>query len=197
MTVLEVPDREPTDGGSQFISPGRSPAPRYPAERARDITTRLDTALHLRPIRPDDARRLMDFHEQLSQHSIYRRFLFSHPRLSLAEVERFTVVDYVDRFAFVVEDGDRLVAVGRYDRSPGTVEAEVAFVVADVHQHHGIGTILLDELADVARQNEITSFVAYTLAENREMLDVFMHSGFAVRTSFEDGLVSVRFPIDT
>ena len=170
MTVLEVPDREPTDGGSQFISPGRSPAPRYPAERARDITTRLDTALHLRPIRPDDARRLMDFHEQLSQHSIYRRFLFSHPRLSLAEVERFTVVDYVDRFAFVV---------------------------ADVHQHHGIGTILLDELADVARQNEITSFVAYTLAENREMLDVFMHSGFAVRTSFEDGLVSVRFPIDT
>src|SRR5665213_599720 len=110
------------------------PAPRYPAELACDVTTKAGTKVHLRPIRPDDAPRLIDFHQHLSPRSVYRRFFSAHPRLSAAEVERFTCVDYVDRMAFIAEDGDQLVAVGRYDRSPGTAEAEVAFVVADQYQ---------------------------------------------------------------
>jgi GNAT superfamily N-acetyltransferase len=44
----------------------------------------------------------------------------------------------------VAELGDRLVGVGRYERSTDSREAEVAFVVADEHQGRGIGTVLLD-----------------------------------------------------
>ncbi len=36
--------------------------------------------------------------------------------------------------ALIAEDGDRLIAVGRYDRSPDQSDAEVAFVVADEYQ---------------------------------------------------------------
>ena len=45
---------------------------------------------------------------------------------------------------------------GRYDRLPGTSEAEVAFVVADEHQGRGLGTLLLEHLAAAARERGIT-----------------------------------------
>jgi GNAT superfamily N-acetyltransferase len=158
-------------------------------------TTHTGSKVSLRPIREDDAPRLVDFHRHLSPRSVYRRFFFVHPTLSAAEVERFTCVDYVDRLALVAEDGDRLVAVGRYDRSPGSVEAEVAFVVADQYQQHGIATLLLAKLADAARINGITTFVAYVLPENRDMLGVFSHSAFAVSTSVEDSVLTVRLAL--
>jgi GNAT superfamily N-acetyltransferase len=152
--------------------------------------------LQLRSIRPDDGPGLIDFHGRLSPHSTYRRFLSVHPRLSEREVERFTHVDYVDRLALVVLDGDRLVAVGRYDREAGATDAEIAFVVADEYQHHGIGTLLLEQLADAAWRVGITSFSALTLAENMDMLGVFVDSGFKVSTTHEDGAVTVRLAIE-
>jgi RimJ/RimL family protein N-acetyltransferase len=184
--MVDLPDREVT------IVPGG----RYPIELATDVTTKAGATVHLRPIRPDDAPRLVVFHEHLSSRSVYRRFFSAHPRLSAAEVERFTHVDYVDRLALVVEDGDQLVAVGRYDRIPSTSEAEVAFVVADQYQGQGIATLLLEQLADAAWRNGIATFMAETLAENRQMLGVFVNSGFRVSTGFEDGVISVRFPIE-
>jgi GNAT superfamily N-acetyltransferase len=71
----------------------------------------------------------------------------------------------------------------------------VAFVVADEYQHHGIGTRLLELLAEAARQRGITAFFAQTLAENRRMLDVFFHSGYPVTTQSDGELVELRFPI--
>lgn len=159
------------------------------------VTTRSGDAVTLRPIRPDDAPRLIDFHQHLSPQSVYRRFFSVHPRLSAAEVERFTCVDRIDRQAFIAEDGDELIAVGRYDRSPGTDEAEVAFVVTDRYQHHGIARALLDALAASARLQGIGTFFACVLPENHDMLSVFTHSGFRVSTAIEDDVVNVRFDL--
>jgi GNAT superfamily N-acetyltransferase len=156
----------------------------------------LGTKVHVRAIRPDDASRLVTFHLALTPKSVYRRFFSIHPKLSEAEVERFTCVDYVDRLALIAEVGDRMVAVARYDRLAGTSEAEVAFVVTDELQHHGIATLLLELLAHAAWRSGITAFVASTLAENRAMLGVFTGSRFDVNTHLECGVVEVRFMID-
>jgi GNAT superfamily N-acetyltransferase len=161
-----------------------------------EVTTRQETTLRLRPIRPEDASGLVAFHGSLSDRSIYRRFFSAHPRLTSTEVDRFTRVDYVDRLALVVEDDARLVAVARYDRTPGTTEAEVAFVVADAYQHVGLATLLLEHLAGAAWRIGIRSFFASTLVENRDMVGVFVHSGFDVGTRVEDGTVHVRFSIE-
>src|ERR1019366_6400557 len=126
----------------------------------------------------------------------FLRFFSFHPELSPKEVEHFTCVDYVNRLALVAESEDRLIAVGRYDSAPGETEAEVAFVVADEFQHHGIGALLLDELARAAWERGIVSFRAETLSENRAMLDVFHHSGFSVSSSVEYGAVTLHFPIE-
>jgi len=167
----------------------------YPSELSRVVMTKTGGAVHVRPIRPGDGPQLAEFHRHLSPRSAYRRFFFVHPVLSAPEIERFTTVDYVDRLALVVDEGQQLMAVGRYDRSPGTGEAEVAFVVADLYQNQGIGTLLLEELAAAGWRNGITTFTASVLPENREMLGVFTDSGFPVTTHAEDGVIAVRFPI--
>jgi GNAT superfamily N-acetyltransferase len=167
----------------------------YPADLEVDERLADGTHVRFRPIRDSDGSAMTDFHQSLSPRSVYRRFFFAHPRLSPGEVERFTHVDYVDRMAYVVIDADRIVGVGRYERLPGTDEAEVAFVVTDAYQRRGIGALLLDHLVDVARVHGITWFMAQTLSENRDMLGVFLSSGFPVATSSEGGTVSVRFPI--
>ncbi|MGA7416932.1 MAG: GNAT family N-acetyltransferase [Acidimicrobiales bacterium] len=179
----------------ESASDGHASPPGYPSDLESDVATRLGILLHVRPIRPDDAPPLVDFHQGLSLNSVYRRFLYVHRNLSAEEVERFTCVDYVNRLALVAEDDSGLVAIARYDRAPGTAEAEVAFVVADQYQHHGIGTLLLERLAAAAWQRGITEFVATALAENREMLQVFADSGFQVTTALAGGIMSVRFPI--
>jgi GNAT superfamily N-acetyltransferase len=153
------------------------------------------TQCNLRPIRPDDADLLVGFHSHLAARSTYLRFFTFHPTLTAGEVERFTSVDYVDRLALVVEVAGKLIAVGRLDRHLGTSEAEVAFVVADEYQYHGIGSLLLDQLAQAARDRGITTFVADTLSENHTMLDVFRHSGFEMSSNTEYGTVTLRFGI--
>jgi GNAT superfamily N-acetyltransferase len=167
----------------------------YPDDLERDVAGAGGLRYHVRPIRPNDAEQLVAFHQHLSPQSVYLRFFTFHPTLSEAEVARFTTVDYVDRLALVATVEDRLVAVGRFDRAPGASEAEVAFIVADEFQHHGIGSLLLDELARAARARGVESFKADTLAENAAMLDVFRHSGFPVSSSVEYGTVTLRFPI--
>jgi GNAT superfamily N-acetyltransferase len=162
----------------------------------REVRIRDGRVVHVRPIRPDDAQRLVAFHASLSAQSIYLRYFNFHPVLTTSEVERLTCVDYVDRFALVVLATARLVAVGRYDRVVGTDEAEVAFVVKDELQRQGIGTLLADELARAARTRGIRTFVASTLAENVLMLELFHAMGFPVESEFEDGVVKVRFPIE-
>jgi GNAT superfamily N-acetyltransferase len=168
----------------------------FPNELETNIIVRNGATLHLRPIRPSDDTKLIAFHGRLSPDSIYRRYFSVHPVLSNAEVVHLTEVDYVNRLALVIEDGDELVAVGRYDRIPSTPTAEVAFVVRDDYQHLGLGHRLLAALADAARARDITSFRAETLFENRAMMSVFRHSGFPMTSSISCGEIDVSLAID-
>jgi GNAT superfamily N-acetyltransferase len=191
--VVPESDEDPRKLNGGAASPARPPG--YPADLERDVRVRSGAVLHLRPILPADAARLVAFHSRLTAQTVYLRFFNFHPVLSGQEVERFTRVDYVHRMALVVLDGELLVGVGRYDRLVGTDVAEVAFIVDDEYQQQGVGTLLLDELARSARGRGIAVFVADTLPENRAMLEMFHSADFPVRSVFEGGVVKVRFPI--
>jgi GNAT superfamily N-acetyltransferase len=71
--------------------------------------------------------------------------------------------------------------------------AEVAVEVADELHGEGLGTILIEHLAELAEGTGITTFVAQVLGENRAMLDVF-REGFDAHVSWRDGLDFVEFP---
>jgi len=167
-----------------------------PAHWETDAVLADGATVHLRPIRPDDGDNLVDLHERLSERTIYYRFFSPHPRLSPREVQRFTSVDHVDRVALVAVLDGRFIAVARYDRVPGTTEAEVAFVVADEHQGRGVGTLLLEHLAAAARERGITKFFAETLPDNRPMQSVFKQAGWEARSKFADGIIHVEFAIE-
>jgi GNAT superfamily N-acetyltransferase len=163
---------------------------------ATKMVTLDGVQLSIRPIRPDDAERLIAFHSTLSDESIYMRYFSAHPRLSLQEVERFTHVDGDKRAALVVLDGDRVVAVGRFDRIGDQPKAEVAFVVTDTFQRRGIATALLRALSGIARAHGIDTLVADTLFSNNKMRRVFKDAGYPVKSEIEAGVVHVEFSID-
>ncbi|HZT65771.1 MAG TPA: GNAT family N-acetyltransferase [Acidimicrobiales bacterium] len=173
-----------------------SDPPGYPKRWEADAVLSDGGTVHVRPIRPSDRRALSELHDRLSERTVYLRFFTPLPHLSDALLERFTVVDYVDRLALVAELGDRLVAVARYDRMAGSDEAEVAFVVDDAHQGRGMGTLLLEHLAAAAAEAGIRRFVAETLPGNQRMLGVFLDAGFGAVRRFDSGVVRVSFKIE-
>jgi acyl-CoA synthetase (NDP forming)/RimJ/RimL family protein N-acetyltransferase len=168
--------------------------PGYPREWEADILLADGGVAHLRPIRPSDAGRLVAFYERVSPESKYLRFFAPYPRLTDRDVKLFTEVDYVDRVAFIVTLGEDMIAVGRYDRTEDD-HAEVAFLIEDAHQGRGIAQLLLEHLAQAARERGITRFVAEVLPENRRMAKVFADAGYRVSKGMEDGVLAVEFPI--
>lgn len=80
----------------------------------------------------------------------------------------------------------RIVAVGSYCRTFAAT-AEAAFAVEDSRQGHGIGTLLFQRLAHDARAEGFVEFVAYVLLENRRMIDLLRHVGFAMSRTLESG----------
>ncbi len=69
--------------------------------------------------------------------------------------------------------------------------AELAFAVADDLQGNGIGSLMLQMLAGIARQHGIFTFTGLVLAENVGMLAVFRESGYPMRVKPERETVRV------
>ena len=105
-------------------------------------------------------------------------------------------VDYASDFGVVGEMGGSIAGIAHYFRSRRSQScAEVAFAIADRYQGFGIGTHLLQKLADIGRTLRIEEFRAEVLPENHKMLDVFLASGFDVRSRSAEGTVHVSFAI--
>ena len=161
-----------------------------------DVLLSDGSAVHLRQIQPSDAEAIVQFHSRMSDRTRYLRYFSPYPRIPERDLERFVNVDHRDREAFVIVSGPRIMAVGRYERlGPDSPDAEVAFVVEDAHQGRGIGSVLLEHLAEAARANGITRFVAEVLPENGGMLRVFSDFGYQVQRKYADGVVHLSFPI--
>ncbi|MEU4194316.1 GNAT family N-acetyltransferase [Kribbella sp. NPDC026611] len=166
----------------------------YPADFEADVVLRDGATAHLRPITPSDDHLLVEFYARVSETSKYYRFFAPYPELSDRDVARFTQVDYHDRLALIVTVGHEMIGVGRYERT-GRRTAEVAFLIEDAHQGRGLGQLLLEHLAQAARENGIHRFVAEVLPDNRKMITVFTEAGYKVAREFEDGVIVVEFDI--
>jgi acetyl coenzyme A synthetase (ADP forming)-like protein len=166
----------------------------YPAHREADVVLRDGSTAHVRPVRADDEPRLLTFLEGLSEES--RTLRFFSPAVNLAaEAHRAAQVDYERTFGLIAtvgaDDhivGHALYAAGRDDR------AEVAFAVADAYRGHGLATLLLGHLAEIAASKGIRVFEAETLPNNYRMLGVFRQSGFPVDVRSGLGEVRLSFP---
>ena len=166
-----------------------------PAHWTADVLLRDGSTAHIRPITPADEELLIEFYARVSDTSKYYRFFSPMPVLSPRDVRRFTHVDYVDRVAFVLLLQGQMIAVGRYDVVTAG-EAEVAFLIEDAHQGRGIAQILLEHLAQAGRERGITKFTAEVLPDNSRMIQTFRSAGYKVVSGYEEGVISLEFPIE-
>jgi RimJ/RimL family protein N-acetyltransferase len=178
--------RSLTGGRDTVVSGGSS---------SRAVILADGSELALRPIGEQDLDSLISFHEHLSPESVHNRFFGIHPHLSVSESRAFVTVDGHQRMAFVLLDRGLLVAVGRYEGLDDRERAEVAFVVADAFQRHGLAPVLLRVLAEYARGQGYRRFVAQLLSSNAAMREVFASSGLSPVFTRHQGVTDVELDL--
>ena len=115
-----------------------------------------------------------EFVRNLSEESRYYRFHSVLSELTPELLERFTNVNYPDDMALnatILEDGEnKQIAVARYVKFPDRNAAEVAVVVADAWQSHGLGRRMLIEIRNIAVDAGVHELHMTVLSENRRMM---------------------------
>jgi acetate---CoA ligase (ADP-forming) len=182
------------------VRPLYLPAPYQDSAEAGRLILRDGSTATIRIAQPADRKALVAFFNQLSPESRQKRFFSlasprgewidtlcdpSNPRQQLSLI--------VIRTA---GGAPRIIATGSYlvEKTQEHL-AEVAFAVDDAFHGKGLGSILLERLAQLAVNHEITHFWAVTHGDNRPMLEVFHRSGFKVRETFEHGYVHLSFSV--
>lgn len=188
------------DGTAPVVS---APAADDPETAMTTLTTNVDVdalladagIVRIRSARLDDTATVRALYERVSPESLYLRF-FSASRASLpVDAERLTRSADNDHCSLVAEIRGEIVGAATYERLDNPEEAEVAFLVDDVHQGRGVGMLLLEQLATAALANGVIRFVAVTLPHNARMLHVFSDAGFPVTTKLDEGVVQVVMPL--
>lgn len=136
----------------------------------------------IRPIRPDDRQREVEFIRNLSPQTRHFRFLGAVKELSPAQLDSLMEVDYAKRMAFVAlvhQDGKLIeVGVSRYAASDDSGQCECAVTVADAWQHRGLGTALMRHLIATARQNGFTQMYSVDATANTHLQALARDLGF-------------------
>ncbi|MAT61154.1 MAG: GNAT family N-acetyltransferase [Micrococcales bacterium] len=167
----------------------------YPGHWDADVVLSDGSVCQIRAVRPDDGELLKQFHSQLSEKTIYYRYFSPYDDLLQKDIERLIAADHYDRVGIIANVGGQIIGVGQYDRVSDN-DGEIAFMVRDDYQGRGVGSILLEYLAAVARERGIRRFVADVLPGNRRMVATFERAGYRVAQELDDGIVHLAFEID-
>jgi len=151
--------------------------------------------VQFRLIRPDDADRIKELFYDLSEESIYFRFLTPLKSLQRQTLQDFYNVDQASDISVVavVKSGEKgetekIIGAGRYLLNRSTNEAEFALLVQDEYQGKGIGTYLLNHLMRIAKSKGVEAFIAFVHPQNQPMIRFIHKTGKVVESklSIED-----------
>jgi acetyltransferase len=162
----------------------------YPTQYISAWKMKDGKKVNIRPIRPEDEPLVVNFHEGLSERSVYLRYfspLKLQQRVAHTRLVRICFNDYDREIALVAEmkDGNgkaQIIGVARLSKLHSTNAAEFAVVVTDQWQRKGLGTELTKRLVHIAKHEKLDRLIAYTLRENKEMQHMCRKVGFQVRT---------------
>jgi RimJ/RimL family protein N-acetyltransferase len=154
--------------------------------------------IEIRALRPDDEAGMLAAIEHTAAESLRRRFFVTKRHFSEDEKAFFLNVDFVNHVALVatIDEGGRstIIGGGRYVVA-GPGQAEVAFVVTDVYQGQGIGSLLTRHLASLARSAGLKELVAEVLPENAAMRKVLGKFGFRTGRGPDPQVIHMTLPL--
>ena len=167
----------------------------YPSHLISQRQLADGTNIKIRPIRPEDATIEQSFVRGLSPQSKYFRFMAGLNELTQHMLVRFTQLDYNRELALIAvlerPNEEAELGVARYIMNPDGESCEFALVVADAWQNRGIGSHLMAELIDAARQRGFKIMDGEILANNHNMLELVGNLGFSIHTNMDDPTIKV------
>jgi len=170
----------------------------YPSQYVWTAKLKAGTPITIRPIRPEDEPLMVDFHQTLSEESVYLRYFHMialDQRVAHERLTRICFNDYDREIALVAEQkeskasGRRILGVGRLSREPGGDTAQFSMLISDRFQRRGLGTELLRRLVQVGREEKLKRITAEILPENLAMQAVAERLKFKLKHSVGEGMV--------
>jgi RimJ/RimL family protein N-acetyltransferase len=144
------------------------------------VTLDDGAVVRLRPLRRGEVDVLEEVFVGMSARSRRQRFLVPMPRLPGAARRALADVDGVRRVAWVALDGEQPVGLARWSLI-GPARAEIAFEVVDSHQRRGIGTALVEAVAQVAAHRGVHELEASVEPDNHASVRLLSRLGIHLR----------------
>jgi acyl-CoA synthetase (NDP forming)/GNAT superfamily N-acetyltransferase len=150
----------------------------------------------LRPVQNNDVDREIIRHlfKKASPESLYFRFFHAVREVSDDVIYGMTAPDWHNNLSLVCMAGEEALGIGSYTRL-NDARAEVALLVDDRLHGKGIGTLLLEQLAQAAWRYGFKQFEAYVLSDNRKMMQVFQSSGYEVIRQRQSNMFQLVLPL--
>ena len=153
------------------------------------------STVEIRPARPQDADAVRTMHAGMSQANFYLRFFSTSSRAAGQEARRVCRKPDSEHAALLAWQGDRLVGVATYEPAGKPGVAEVSFAVPDDMHDRGIASLLLEHLIWQARQRDLRTLTAETMAENSAMLRVFADADLPAKRRISGSVVKLAFDL--
>jgi len=145
--------------------------------------------VRFRPVKPVDDRRIQEHFYNMDKEDVIARFFYEKTSFFRDDVEGMIQVDYIKNLAILALTGEfgfgKVIGMGVYMIEPNKNIAEVAFSVLKEWQSKGIASILLNKLANAARDNGLAGLVAYTSPMNKGMINLFKKLPYKITTDFD------------
>jgi acetyltransferase len=163
----------------------------YPSQYVSPWTMKDGTEVVIRPISAEDEMLMRNFHESLSDRTVYMRYLspmLLSSRITHERLARVTHNDYDREIALVVEGKDEqgekaILGVARLSKLRGrNEEARFTMLVSDKYQGRGLGKELLARIVKIGRDEKIKRIIALMSPDNESMKRLCRQVGFS---SFE------------
>lgn len=163
----------------------------YPRHLIETLPWENGQTLTLRPIKPEDETRHLDFFHKLDPEDVRMRMFSARRNLEHSELARLTQIDYEREMAFVATvvnaDGEEeTIGSVRGISDPNNDEAEFAVIIRSDMKGKHLGWILMDKLIRYLRANGTQRVVGTILRENNGMLDLARGLGFTITRHPDD-----------
>lgn len=163
----------------------------YPRHLVEVLPWEDGQSLTLRPIKPEDEARHLDFFNHSDPEDLRMRFFYARRSFEHTELARLTQIDYQREIAFVATNlnaagEEQIIGSVQGISDPNNDEAEFAVIVRSDMKGKHLGWILMDKLIRYLRVNGTNKVVGTILKENHGMLDLARGLGFSVMRHPED-----------
>jgi acetyltransferase len=165
----------------------------YPREWERRVRLAEETAVIVRPTRPEDEPLVQKFLEKVTAEDLRLRFFAPIKEFSHAFIARLIQIDYARAMAFMAieEKSGDLLGVVRLHADANYETGEFAILVRSDLKGRGLGWKLMALIIEYARSEGLKRIQGQVLRENITMLAMCRQLGFRIESDPQEQEVDV------